>query len=178
LLFPVTYRVNAAGHIEVGGCDLVELARTRDTPLYVYYEATVRQRASEYVAAMGGAGQVLYSAKAFASPRFLRVVAEEGLGLDVVSAGELHLALKSDFPTDRIHFLGNNKSWDDLDAAYRAGATIVIDGFQEFDVLERIIPDGQRAPVMLRISPGVKPDTHDHIATGQLDSKFGFSIES
>jgi len=178
LLFPVTYRVNAAGHIEVGGCDLVELARSHGTPLYVYDEATVRQRASEYVAAMGDAGQVLYSAKAFASPRFLRVVADEGLGLDVVSAGELHLALKSDFPADRIHFLGNNKSVEDLQAAYRAAATIVIDGEHEFDLLRDIVPDGHRAPVMLRLSPGVKPDTHDHISTGQLDSKFGFSIES
>ncbi len=130
LLFPVTYRVNAAGHIEVGGCDLIELARRHGTPLYVYDEATVRQRASEFIAAMDGAGQVLYSAKAFASPQFLRVIADEGLGLDVVSAGELHLALKSGFPRDRV------------------------------------------------ISPGVKPDTHDHISTGQLDSKFGFSIES
>jgi len=162
----------------VGGCDLIDLARAHGTPLYVYDEDTVRQKCREYMAAMGSAGQVLYSAKAFASPQFLRIVAEEGLGLDVVSAGELHIALKSGFPTDRLHFLGNNKSWDDLDAAYRAGATIVIDGFQEFDVLARIVPDGQRAPVMLRISPGVKPDTHDHIATGQLDSKFGFSIES
>ena len=164
--------------MEVGGCDLVELAHRHGTPLYVYDEATVRQRASEYVAAMGGAGQVLYSAKAFASPQFLRVVAEEGLGLDVVSAGELHLALKSDFPRDRIHFLGNNKSVEDLRAAYAAGATIVIDGGYEFELLRDVVPDGQRAKVMLRISPGVKPDTHDHISTGQLDSKFGFSIES
>ena len=162
----------------VGGCDLVELARTHGTPLYVYDEATVRQRASEYVAAMGSAGQVLYSAKAFASPRFLRVVAEEGLGLDVVSAGELHLALKSGAPADRIHFLGNNKSREDLEAAYRAGATIVIDGAYEFDMLRDIVPEGKRTPVMLRLSPGVKPDTHAHISTGQLDSKFGFSIES
>ena len=178
MLFPVTYRVNAAGHMEVGGCDLVELARTHGTPLYVYDEATVRQRASEYVAAMGGAGQVLYSAKAFASPRFLRIVADEGLGLDVVSAGELHLALKSGFPRDRVHFLGNNKSHEDLRSAYAAGATIVIDGDHEFDLLREVVPDGSRAPVMLRLSPGVKPDTHDHISTGQLDSKFGFSIES
>ncbi|TMD38295.1 MAG: diaminopimelate decarboxylase [Chloroflexi bacterium] len=164
--------------MEVGGCDLVELARRHGTPLYVYDEATVRQRASEYVAAMGKAGQVLYSAKAFASPQFLRVVADEGLGLDVVSAGELHLALKSGFPRDRIHFLGNNKSLEDLQAAYAAGATIVIDGDHEFDLLRNVVPDGKRAPVMLRLSPGVKPDTHDHISTGQLDSKFGFSIES
>src|SRR5712671_8245617 len=118
MLFPVTYRVDAAGHMEVGGCDLVELAREHATPLYVYDEATVRQRASEYVAAMGSAGHVLYSAKAFASPRFLRIVAEEGLGLDVVSAGELYLALKSGFPAERIHFLGNNKSREDLAAAF------------------------------------------------------------
>jgi len=178
LLFPVSYRVNAAGHMEVGGCDLVDLARRHGTPLYVYDEATVRQRASEYVAAMGGAGQVLYSAKAFASPQFLRVIADEGLGLDVVSAGELHLALKSGFPRERIHFLGNNKSVEDLEAAYRAGSIIVIDGDHEFELLRRIVPDSARAPVMLRLSPGVKPDTHDHISTGQLDSKFGFSIES
>jgi len=178
LLFPVTYRVNAAGHIEVGGCDLVELAKEHGTPLYIYDEATVRQRASEYVAAMGDAGQVLYSAKAFASPQFLRVIAEEGLGLDVVSAGELYLALKSGFPKERIHFLGNNKSSEDVESAYRAGATIVIDGEHEFQLLREAVPEGKRTPVMLRLSPGVKPDTHDHISTGQLDSKFGFSIES
>jgi len=164
--------------MEVGGCDLVELARRYGTPLYVYDEATVRQRASEYVAAVGDAGQVLYSAKAFASPQFLRIVAEEGLGLDVVSAGELHLALKSGFPRDRIHFLGNNKSTEDLRSAYGAGSTIVIDGSYEFELLRDIVPEGEQAQVMLRLSPGVKPDTHDHISTGQLDSKFGFSIES
>ena len=164
--------------MEVGGCDLVELARQHGTPLYVYDEATVRQRASEYVAAMGSAGQALYSAKAFASPRFLRVVLEEGLGLDVVSAGELHLALKSGATGDRIHFLGNNKSHEDLESAYRARATIVIDGSYEFELLREIVPDGERTPVMLRISPGVAPDTHANISTGQLDSKFGFSIES
>ena len=174
----MTYRVNAAGHMEVGGCDLVQLARDHGTPLYVYDEATVRQRSSEYVAAMGRGGQVLYSAKAFASPYFLRVVAEEGLGLDVVSAGELDLALRSEFPRDRIHFLGNNKSREDVEAAYRAGATIVIDGSHEFELLNAVVPEGKRTPVMLRISPGVKPDTLDHISTGQLDSKFGFSIES
>src|SRR3982074_1664152 len=117
MLFPITYRVNSRGHIGVGGCDLVELAAQHGTPLYVYDEDTVRQRSAEFVSAMGDAGQVLYSAKAFASPAFLRVVAEEGLGLDVVSAGELNLALRSGFPGDRIYFLGNNKSRHDLKAA-------------------------------------------------------------
>src|SRR5579871_3999297 len=110
MLFPITYRVNARGHMEVGGCDLVDLALEHGTPLYVYDEETVRQRAREFVDAMAGAGEVLYSAKAFASPLFLRLIAEEGLGLDVVSAGELHLALRSGFPAERIYFLGNNKS--------------------------------------------------------------------
>src|SRR5438874_1202006 len=163
--------------MEVGGCDLVDLARAHGTPLYVYDEATVRQRSAEYMAAMGAGGEVLYSAKAFASPQFLRIIAGEGLGLDVVSAGELHVALKSGFPADRIHFLGNNKSREDIDAALNAGSTIVIDGFHEFEMLREVVPEGKRHPVMLRISPGVKPDTHDHISTGQLDSKFGFSIE-
>jgi diaminopimelate decarboxylase len=164
--------------MDVGGCDLLDLAREHGTPLYVYDEATVRRRASEYITAMGPAGQVLYSAKAFASPQFLRIVAEEGLGLDVVSAGELHIALKSGFPQDRIHFLGNNKSREDLASAIGAGATIVIDGEYEFELLQDLVPEGERTPVMLRLSPGVKPDTHEHISTGQLDSKFGFSIES
>src|ERR1700686_5941410 len=96
--------------MEVGGCDLVELARVHGTPLYIYDEATVRQRASEYMAATGSAGQVLYSAKAFASPQFLRVVAAEGLGLDVVSAGELHLALGAGVSPNRIYFFCHNKS--------------------------------------------------------------------
>src|SRR3979490_3577555 len=100
--------------MEVGGCALVQLARDHGTPLYVYDEATVRQRSSEYVAAMGTRGHVLYSAKAFASPQFLQVVADEGLGLDVVSEGELDLALRSGFPAERIYFLGNNKSAEEL----------------------------------------------------------------
>jgi diaminopimelate decarboxylase len=164
--------------MEVGGCDLVELAAEHGTPLYVYDEETVRRRASEFVSAMGGAGEVLYSAKAFASPQFLRVVAEEGMGLDVVSAGELHLALRSGFPSDRIYFLGNNKSAEDLEYAHRARCTLVIDGAYEFELLRRVLPSGARMRCQLRISPGVKPDTHDFISTGQLDSKFGFSIES
>jgi len=178
VLFPVTYRVNARGHMEVGGCDLADLAHEHGTPLYIYDEDTVRQRAAEFVAAMGDAGEVLYSAKAFASPAFLRIVAEEGMGLDVVSAGELHIAAAAGFPAERTYFLGNNKSAEELELAYRAGCTIVIDGAYEFELLRRAVPPGSRARVEIRVSPGVKPDTHDFISTGQLDSKFGFSIEN
>jgi diaminopimelate decarboxylase len=164
--------------MEVGGCDLVELARTHGTPLYVYDEETVRARCREYARAMGDRGEVLYSAKAFASPGFLRVVASEGLGLDVVSAGELHVALAAGYPTDRIHFLGNNKSAEDVAAAWEARAVLVIDGLHELDLLRRVVPAGARMPCEVRVSPGVRADTHDFISTGQLDSKFGFSIES
>lgn len=178
MLYPVTYRVNGRGHIEVGGCDLVELAGAHGTPLYVYDEETVRARCREYVSAMGERGEVLYSAKAFSSPGFLRVVASEGLGLDVVSAGELQIALAAGYPTERVHFLGNNKSADDVAAAWDAGATLVIDGFHEFELLRQVVPSGTRMRCQVRVSPGVRPDTHDYISTGQLDSKFGFSIES
>src|SRR5215467_15810699 len=124
MLFPVTYRVNGRGHMEVGGCDLVDLAGAHGTPLYVYDEETVRARCREYVAAMGARGEVLYSAKAFASPGFLQVVASEGLGLDVVSAGELRVALAAGYPVDGIHFLSNNKGAEDLAAAWDAHATL------------------------------------------------------
>ena len=178
MLLPVTYRVNGRGRMEVGGCDLVELARTHGTPLYVYDEETVRARCREFRDALGPRGEVLYSAKAFSSPGFLRVVASEGLGVDVVSEGELHLALAAGFSGDQIHFLGNNKSRQDLAAACAAGATLVIDGFHEFGLLREVLPAGARMRCELRLSPGVMPQTHQYIATGQLDSKFGFSIES
>jgi diaminopimelate decarboxylase len=178
MLLPVSYRVNGRGHMEVGGCDLVELARTHGTPLYVYDEETVRGRCREFGDALGSRGEALYSAKAFASPGFLRVVASEGLGVDVVSEGELHLALAAGFAGEEIHFLGNNKSQQDLAAACSAGATLVIDGFHEFELLRRVLPKGARIRCELRLSPGVMPQTHQYIATGQLDSKFGFSIES
>jgi len=178
MLLPVTYRVNSRGHMDVGGCDLVELAQRQGTPLYVYDEDTVRARCREYVSAMGQRGEVLYSAKAFCSPAFLRVVASEGLGLDVVSAGELHLALAAGYPTEKVHFLGNNKSLEDVAAAWEARATLVIDGLHDFELLRRVLPKGARMRCQLRISPGIRPDTHDYISTGQLDSKFGFSIES
>jgi diaminopimelate decarboxylase len=178
MLLPVTYRVNQGGRMEVGGCDLVELAQTHGTPLYVYDDETVRRRCREFVRALGRRGEILYSAKAFSSPGFLQVVASEGLGVDVVSEGELSLALAAGYLGERIHFLGNNKSRDDVAAACAAGATLVIDGFHEFQLLTDLVPEGSRVRCDLRLSPGVRPDTHDYISTGQLDSKFGFSIES
>jgi diaminopimelate decarboxylase len=176
-LFPITARVNGAGRIEIGGCDLLDLVAEFGTPLYVYDEATVRGRAREFRAAIGDAGEILYSAKAFGSPRFLRIVREEGLGVDVVSEGELEFALRAGFAGDQISFLGNNKSPADVAAAIRAGATLVIDGFHDFDLVAGLGLATQRVRCQVRVSPAILPDTHQHIATGQLDSKFGFSIE-
>jgi diaminopimelate decarboxylase len=178
MLLPVSYRVNSRGHMEVGGCDLVELARTHGTPLYVYDEETVRLHCREFRDALGSRGEALYSAKAFASPGFLKVVASERLGVDVVSEGELHLAVAAGFRGEQIHFLGNNKTQQDVEAACSARATLVIDGFHEFELLRRVLPERARIRCELRLSPGVMPQTHQYIATGQLDSKFGFSIES
>ena len=178
MLLPVTYRVNARGHMEVGGCDLLDLVAEFGTPLYVYDEDTVRGRAAEFQAAGAGRTVVLYSAKAFAGPAFLRLIGEAGLGLDVVSGGELHIALKAGFPAERIYFLGNNKAEEELEYAHRSGCTVVIDGLYEFELLDRVIRPGSRQRVLVRCSPGIKPDTHDFISTGQLDSKFGFPVET
>ncbi|MBO0685941.1 MAG: diaminopimelate decarboxylase, partial [Candidatus Dormibacteraeota bacterium] len=156
----------------------MDLARDWGTPLYVYDEETVRVLCREYVAALGDRGEAFYSAKAFGSPAFLRLVASEGLGLDVVSAGELEFGLRSGCPGDRIHLLGNNKGPEDLEAAWRAGAMVVIDGFHEFDLLNHVVPAGGRVRCQVRLSPGVRPQTHDFVSTGQLDSKFGFSVEA
>src|SRR5260221_1073705 len=139
MLFPITYRVNSRGQMEVGGCDLIDLAAEHGTPLYVYDEDTVRQRAAEFVSAMGGAGEVLYSAKAFASPAFLRVVAEEGLGLDVVSAGELNLAPPSRFSPDPVHFLGNHKSAQELHLAVQTRFPSGIHGSYEVPALSPVV---------------------------------------
>ena len=177
-MLPATAGVNARGRMEIGGCDLVELAREYGTPLYVYDEATVRLRCRDFTAALGERGEVLYSAKAFASPGFLQVVRSEGLGVDVVSEGELRLAEAAGFEGQEIHVLGNNKSREDVAAAWRVGATLVLDGFHDFELLRSIVPAGRRLRCEMRLSPGVVAETHSYISTGQLDSKFGFPIQS
>ena len=178
MLLPQTYRVNEAGHMEIGGCDLLQLAREYGTPLYVYDEDTIRGRLREYRDALRatypGASQVLYAGKAFLTLQVARLVEAEGCGLDLVSGGELHLATRAGFPMELVYLAGNNKSADEVGAAARqqVGA-LVVDSELEIDFLGQL-PSGTGARAMLRVSPGVKPDTHEHIATGQLDSKFGF----
>ena len=182
MLLPDTYAVNAAGHMEVGGCDLLDLAARFGTPLYLYDEATLRGRIAEFRDTLRevypGESLVLYAGKAFLSIQVARLVAEEGAGLDVVSGGELHLAERAGFPMERVSFPGNNKSAEEVAAAARLGiGALVVDSLHEIDLLERLRPD-RPVRVTLRVSPGIKPDTHSYISTGQLDSKFGFPVET
>ena len=182
MLFPDTYEVNAAGRMSVGGCDLTDLAREYGTPLYVYDEATMRGRIAEFRdtlrATYPGDSLVLYAGKAFLTKQVARLVAEEGAGLDLVSGGELYLARQAGFPMERVFFPGNNKSREEVEMAaeYAIGA-LVVDSLTEIEMLSSM-DAGRGVRCTLRVSPGFQPDTHSFISTGQLDSKFGFPVET
>jgi diaminopimelate decarboxylase len=177
-VFPRGARLNEAGRLEVGGCDVVELAREFGTPAYVYDADDIRSRAREFVGAFRARTdhfEVVYGSKAFPCTAAYRLLASEGLGADVASGGELHTALRAEFPPERIYMHGNNKTEAEIELAVREGVGhIVVDSFDELERLERMAP-GQR--VMLRVTPGIEASTHSYIATGQVDSKFGFAIE-
>jgi diaminopimelate decarboxylase len=182
MLFPDTYEVNAAGRMSVGGCDLSDLAREYGTPLYVYDEATMRGRIAEFRdtlrATYPGDSLVLYAGKAFLTKQVARLVADEGAGLDLVSGGELYLARQAGFPMERVFFPGNNKSREEVEMAAEYGiGALVVDSLTEIDMLSSMDP-GRGVRCTLRVSPGIQPDTHSFISTGQLDSKFGFPVET
>jgi diaminopimelate decarboxylase len=183
-LLPDTARVSAHGHLELAGCDVAALATEFGTPLYVYDEATIRNRARAYRdglrAAYAGESLVCYAGKAYCAPWLLRLIAAEGLGLDVVSGGELFAAGVAGFAPERIYFHGNNKGADELAQALDAGVTrIVIDNFEEIERLSRLATQrGIVQNVLLRVAPGVEAHTHAHIKTGVLDTKFGLSIQT
>ncbi|MDQ6673421.1 MAG: diaminopimelate decarboxylase [Chloroflexota bacterium] len=183
-LLPDTAGVTSGGHLTLAGCDVVDLAAEFGTPLYVYDEATIRNRARAYRdglrLAYGAETLVCYAGKAYCAPWVLRLVAEEGLGLDVVSGGELFAAQASQFPADRTYFHGNNKGGDELAMALQAGvARIVVDNLEEIERLSKLASGmGKRQQVMLRVAPGVEAHTHAHIKTGVLDTKFGVSIQT
>jgi diaminopimelate decarboxylase len=176
-VYPLGSRLNEAGRLEIGGCDAIELAERFGTPAYVYAEDDIRARARAYVESFRARTdrfEVVYASKAFPCTAAYRVLVEEGLSCDVASGGELHLALRGGFPPERIYLHGNNKSDAELREALEAGVGhIVIDSFDELERLERMAP-GQR--VLLRVTPGIAPSTHEYIATGQVDSKFGFGM--
>lgn len=178
-----TSRINELGHLEIGGCDATELAKTYGTPLYVYDEALIRNKCRAYKRGFEESGlryQVAYASKAFCTMAMCKLVEEEGLSLDVVSGGELFTALSAGFPADKIHFHGNNKSIDEIKLALDAQiGCFVVDNFYELELLNDLAMErNQQVAVLLRTTPGVEAHTHEYISTGQQDSKFGFDIES
>ncbi len=178
-VYPSGSRVNERGHLEIGGCDVVDLAAEFGTPAYVYAEDDMRGRARSYRAAFerGGMGfEVLFASKSFPCTAAYRLFAEEGLSVDVASGGELHMALRAGFDPHRIHMHGNNKTDEEILFAARSGVGhLILDSFDEIERCERLLEEPQ--DVLIRVTPGIKPSTHDYVQTGQLDSKFGFGIE-
>jgi len=185
--FPLDSRLDERGRLQVGGCDAIELAREFGTPAYVVAEEDLTARARAFLAAGRDAGHadfhVVFASKAFPCTAALECFAREGLWCDVASGGELHLALHAGFAPERLVLHGNAKSDAELRMAlrHRVGL-IVIDNFDEIERLARLIAEGALAdrgvqPVLVRVTPDVRGDTHEKISTGQADSKFGFAID-
>ena len=178
-VYPRGARVNERGHLEVGGCDVTELAAELGTPLYLYAEDDIRERARTYLDAFRSRSddfEVLYASKAAPITAIYRLLAEQGLSVDVASGGELHMALRAGFDPARIYMHGNNKTETELRYAVAARVGHLI--LDSFDEIERVA-DLLEAPqdVLIRVTPGIKPSTHDYVSTGGLDSKFGFGLE-
>jgi diaminopimelate decarboxylase len=182
-LFPASSAINKAGHLTIGGCDLVQLAAEFGTPLYIFDELALREKCREFKSEFNRfypGTRVSYASKAFINTALARLFNEEGMGLDVVSAGEMSIARSSGFPMEKVYFHGNNKGEDELDLALQWGiGRIVVDNFYELELLSRLaVKRGVRQPVLLRITPGIDPHTQQKIATGNVDSKFGFPESS
>ncbi|MFM7513482.1 MAG: diaminopimelate decarboxylase [Cyanobium sp.] len=178
-LAPLSSALDGEGRLQVGGCTLSELARTYGTPLYVLDEATLRASCRAYREALErhypGPSLALYASKANSSLAITALVAEEGLGLDAVSAGELLTALGGGMPAERIVLHGNNKSAEELALAAAHGVTVVLDNWRDIELLSQLAPSlSEPVRLMLRFTPGIECHTHEYIRTGHLDSKFGF----
>ena len=177
-LLPDSAAIHDDGWLSVGGCSTQDLAEEFGTPLFVYDEDHLRARCREAVATFGDG--VAYAGKAFLCLAMARLVHEEGMHLDVATAGEMHVALAAGVPADRLVLHGNNKSEAELARARDQGVgRIVVDSFDELDRLDRLhAADGRRPKVLLRATPGVEAHTHEFVQTGQVDSKFGFGVAS
>ncbi|HHU63201.1 MAG TPA: diaminopimelate decarboxylase [Clostridiales bacterium] len=177
-----TMAINDRGHLEIGGCDTVDLAKQFGTPLYVIDEKHVRKMCREYKSSLEkhyGNGMVLYAGKAFLTTAMCKIIEQEGLGLDVVSGGELYTAASAAFPVEKIYMHGNNKTPDELELAIKLGISrIVIDSLYEIELVDDIAKKlGKTVDVSIRLKPGIEAHTHNYIQTGQLDSKFGLGID-
>lgn len=171
------------GHLMIGGIDSVDLAKKYGTPLYVFDIDQIRSQIKEFKSAFEKANlkyQISYASKAFAVKAIYQVMKQENVHIDVVSGGELYTALQAGFPSDRISFHGNNKSYDELVMAVQNHVgVIMLDNFHEIELLSNILKnEKQQIKVMLRLTPGISAHTHRYDQTGQTDSKFGFDVES
>ena len=178
-VYPAGSRVNERGHLEIGGCDVVDLAAEFGTPAYIYAEDDVRGRARAYLQAFRSRTddfEVLYASKAAPITAIYRLCREEGLSVDVASGGELHMALRTGFDPSRIYVHGNNKTGAELRYAIDARVGhVIVDSFGEIERLDAMLD--RRQEVLIRVTPGVLPTTHSYVQTGGLDSKFGFGLE-
>jgi diaminopimelate decarboxylase len=175
--------INGAGNLSIGGCDTVMLAKKYGTPLYVVDEQGIREncrRLSFALAKLQVPARIIYAGKAFLTLAICRIMQEEGMGLDLVSGGELHTAVAAKFPMEKVCFHGNNKSYEELELAITSGVgRIVVDNYYELEMLGRIASHvGVMADILIRVTPGVSAHTHEYIQTGQEDSKFGFGLGS
>lgn len=175
-LLPDTATVDDHGRLSIGGCDVADLAERHGTPLFVYDEAHIRARCREAVSVLGDGAT--YASKAFLCRAVARLVHEEGMRIDVATGGELQVVLAAGVPAERTVLHGNNKSLDELRLALTAGVgRIVVDSDDELDRIESLVASGLPVPrVLLRINPGIEVHTHEHVRTGNLDSKFGFPL--
>ena len=175
---------NEKGHLTIGGCDTVELAKEYGTPLYVFDETTIRNTIRSYVSSFkkfyDGNGMPLYASKALSCKELCRIAKEENIGLDVVSGGEIYTALQAGFPMEKVHFHGNNKTEDEIRFALKSKVgKFVVDNLYELELLNKIAGEMNiKADISFRIKPGVDAHTHNFIRTGQIDSKFGFALET
>jgi diaminopimelate decarboxylase len=178
-VYPLGSQINERGHLEVGGCDVVDVANEFGTPAYVYAEDDIRSRARAYLEAFRVHDvdfEILFASKAAPFTAAYRVLREEDLSVDVASGGELAMAVRAGFDPARIHLHGNNKSEAELRQAIDVGVGYVIcDSFGEIARLDSILDRPQ--DVLIRVTPGIIPSTHSYVQTGQLDSKFGFGLE-
>lgn len=176
--------VNEKGHLTIGGCDTVELAKEFGTPLYVMDENTIRNTCKSYVNSIkkyyDGKGLPMYASKALSCKAMVQLAESENIGLDVVSGGEIYTAIQAKFPPEKIHFHGNNKTVEELNMAldYNIGK-IVVDNLYELELLNKLAKEKNKVVrISMRIKPGIDAHTHNFIMTGQIDSKFGFALET
>ena len=181
MLMPITSKVNEKGHLVIGRCDTVELQKRYGTPLYVIDIATIKKQCRSYKKNFeipDLEAEVIYASKAFTSIAMCQLVKEEGLSLDVSTGGELYTAIESGFPVEKIFFHGNNKSEYEIEYGLKNKVGyFIVDNFQELNYLEKLCKKyNLKQKIMLRITPGIKASTHEYIQTGNIESKFGFSL--